>query len=67
MMRPSRSHPRQREPHLVEAEFAQAWPYPWHDRHLAPAATCAACRQHVCAHTDLEYQGLVRLKGHDDD
>lgn len=34
---------------------------------LAPAATCAACRQHVCAHNDLEYQGLVRLKGHDDD
>ena len=38
-MRRSRSHPRQREPHLVEAEFAQAWPDPWHDRHLARART----------------------------
>jgi hypothetical protein len=26
---------------------------------LDPAAICAVCRQHECAHSDLEFGGLV--------
>lgn len=36
-MRCSRSNRQPRDPQLVEAEFVQAWPDPWHDRHLARA------------------------------
>jgi hypothetical protein len=29
----------------------------------APLASCAVCRQPVCAHSDLEYQGLLPADG----
>lgn len=29
---------------------------------LDQAAVCAVCRQHVCGHSDLEYQGLVPVR-----
>lgn len=32
---------------------------------LDPNGVCAVCRQHECAHSDLEFAGLVALAGED--
>ena len=39
---------------IDEASPAGAW-----RAALAPDASCAVCKQAECAHSDLEYQGIV--------